>query len=75
MARQLAKQNIGKAKVAQKTIYDKEACNTIRIKEDDLVMLKVEQWFKLDNSFRGPYHVYTVTDTYICAHYTDQQAK
>ena len=66
VARQLAKQNIGKAQVAQKTIYDKDACNNIQIKEGDLVMLKVEPRFKLDRSFRGPYRVYTVTDT--CAH-------
>ena len=29
-------------------------------------MLKVQPQFKLDRSFRGPYRVYTVTDT--CAH-------
>lgn len=37
-----------------------------RIKEGDLVMLKVEPRFKLDRSFRGPYCVYTITDT--CEH-------
>ena len=29
-------------------------------------MLKVQPHFKLDHSFRGPYHVYTVMDK--CAH-------
>ena len=62
IARKLAKQNIGKGQVALKTTHDKEACN----KEGDLVMPKVELCFKLDRSFRGPYHVHTVTNT--CAH-------
>ena len=65
-ARQLAKENINKAQIAQKTFYDKEACSKVKIKEGDLVMLKVEPRFKLDRSFRGPYRVYTVTVT--CAH-------
>lgn len=50
MARHLAKQNIGKVQLAQRTSYDKETCSRL----------------KLDWSFRGPYRVYTVTDT--CAH-------
>ena len=66
VARQLAKQNIGKSQVAQKSLYDKSACTNIKIKEGDLVMLKVEPRFKLDRTFRGPYRVYTVTAT--CAH-------
>ena len=65
-ARQLARQNIGKAQAAQKTRYDKAACGNIKVEEGDLVMLKVQPQFKLDRSFRGPYRVYTVTDT--CAH-------
>ena len=55
-----------KAQAAQKTRYDKAACGNIKVKEGDLVMLKVQPQFKLDHSFRGPYWVYTVTDT--CAH-------
>ena len=62
-ARQLARQSISRAQAAQKTRYDKESCSNIR---GDLVMLKVQPRFKLDRSFRGPYRVYTVTDT--CAH-------
>ena len=65
-ARQLARQNIGKAQAAQKTRYDKAACGNIKVEEGDLVMLKVQPQFKLDRSFGGPYRVYTVTDT--CAH-------
>lgn len=65
-ARRLARQNISKSQVAQKTIYDKETCVNIKIKEGDLVMLKVQPQFKLDRPFQGPYHVYTITS--ICAH-------
>ena len=65
-ARQLAKQNISKSQVAQKTIYDKETCANIKIKEGDLAMLKVQPRFKLDRPFWGPYHVYTITST--CVH-------
>lgn len=62
-ARQLAKQSITKAQRTQKAMYDRKATDDIRIKEGDLVMLKVEPRFKLDRTFRGPYRVYTVTAT------------
>ena len=69
-ARQLARQNIGKAQAAQKTRYDKVARGNIKVKEGDLVMLKIQPHFKLDHSFRAPYRLYTVTDT--CAQSTSQ---
>ena len=50
MDRHLAKQDIDKAQLAQKTSYDKETCSSTRIKEGELVMLKVEPRFKLDRS-------------------------
>ena len=40
--------------------------NDIKIREGDLMMLKVESCFKLDCPFRGPYWVHTVAST--CAH-------
>ena len=40
-ARRLARQNIGKSQVAQKTVYNRETCANIKITEGDLVMLKV----------------------------------
>ena len=65
-ARQLARQNIMRAQSKQKSQYDKTASSNLKIKEGDLVMLKVEPRFKLDRPYRGPYRVHTVTST--CAH-------
>ena len=59
---QLAKQNISKAQFGQKVQYDK-GTSEVKITEGDLVMLKVEPRFKLDRTYRGPYHVQGVTST------------
>ena len=49
-------QQINKAQGRQKEQYDKSANESV-VKEKDLLMLKVEPLFKLDEVFRGPYHV------------------
>ena len=61
-ARRLAQQEIKKAQGKQKQHYDKSAKESL-IMENDLVMLKVEPQFKLDQTFRGPYRVESVTST------------
>ena len=61
-ARRLAQQEIRKAQGNQKKQYDKSAKESV-VKENDLVMLKVEPRFKLDRTFRGPYRVEGVTST------------
>ena len=61
-ARKLAQRNIKKAQHQQKQNYDKSAVEPT-IKVDDLVMLKVEPRFKLDQTYKGPYRVMEVTST------------
>ena len=65
-ARQVARQNIMRAQSSQKSQYDKTATSDLKIQDGDLVMLKVEPRFKLDQPFRSPYRVHRVTST--CAH-------
>ena len=61
-ARQLAQKVIKQAQMGQKYQYDKTS-KKISIKEGDIVMLKVELRFKLDQSYKGPYRVKEVTPT------------
>jgi len=61
-ARKLAQQEIKKAQGKLTEQYDKSAKESV-VKENDLVMLKVEPQFKLDRTFRGPYRVESVTST------------
>jgi len=63
--RNLARQNIRKAPSSQKRQYDRHAKAT-RIKEGNLVMLKVDTKFKLEQAFRSPYKVHKVTSTCAC---------
>jgi len=60
--REIARRNISRAQFGQKVQYDKSA-SEVKISEADLVMLKVEPRFKIDHTFRGPYHVTGVTST------------
>jgi len=54
---------IKKAQGNQKKQY-KSAKESV-VKENDLVMLKVELQFKLDRTFCGPYCVESVTSTHV----------
>ena len=60
--RELAKLKISRAQYSQKSQYDKGSKES-KIREGDLVTLKVDPMFKLDRTFRGPYRVHGVTST------------
>ena len=61
-ARQLAKKQIQTAQHNQKKFYDRRS-KDVELKIGDRVMLKVEPWFKLDRSFKGPFVMKLLTST------------
>jgi len=59
VTRELASKSIKKAKIGQKSQYDK-GVKEQEMKRGDLIMLKVQPRFKLDQPYRGPFEVQLV---------------
>ena len=60
--RELARKTIQKSQRSQKRFYDRR-CKEVKLKVGDLVMLKMEQRFCLDRSYKGPFVIKSLSTT------------